>query len=275
MWANPHTLGPAEDVVIYVWPSLVFVGMFVCTRADPISFEHYVARFPVKKPKQTSSEDRVHRSRTKMCDVLRARILDEYPWLTAEDIANVMNDIPREPGQSRSNETKAVVQPLVPILDEDAAAEAVIELRAIRDKWHWAEAELYANFHVVNRGGGSTKAKTGSASDCVACQAREWAIPWCQWIGCNEMRSFKYTAHGENVCMVLAREWCRKQSHFYQHWVDHGCLEEFDFDSIPDYTLSEEFYDTLENVSANSKTFKRMQDLARWRPHIVEDGDED
>ena len=169
-----------------------------------------------------------------------------------------------------SGHTGSHENPLIPVLDEDAAASAVEELQALRDKWAWSEGELYEHFHVLPRGGKSTKAVCGSASDCVAMLARAWAIPWCKWCGANEMHSFKYSTHGEEASHLLAREWCRKQNWYYSIWHDMGEPDPFDFSSIPAYHLSDEFYDMLETIPASSKTFKRFEDLAAWRPSTDE-----
>ena len=157
--------------------------------------------------------------------------------------------------------------PAAPPLDEDEAEAAVAELRAHRDLWHWDEQDAYEHFYVDARGGRSTKRMKGEASDCVAVWVRGHASGWCVTWSCNRMRSFSYRAHGgEAVCHMLAREWCAKQNYYYPKWLEASSQPDFDFDAVEWFTLSDAFYDALEDIDPLSATFQRLAELAEWVP---------
>ena len=81
------------------------------------------------------------------------------------------------------------------------------------------------------------------------------------------MHSFAKSSHiSEEICHVLAREWCAKLNYYYQAWLDAGAQPDFDFETVEAYHLSEFFFDALEGVPADSPTFTRFLEVAEWTP---------
>ena len=76
--------------------------------------------------------------------------------------------------------------------------------------------------YVWDRGGENTKSVKGVASDCVACLARPWAIPWVKRFGGQQMHSFSFKLHDLEPSHLLAREWCMRYEHFYLQWIEFG-----------------------------------------------------
>ena len=199
-----------------------------------------------------------------------ATIQEEFPWLTAQDIgaafARVASAANHLDGSASSVEPREDVRPDAVVHEVDVD-DVVAELHAAREKWEWGEGVLHEHFYVYQRGGASTAAKKGIASDCVTCNARPHVFEWCRAVGCNRIRSFAFTQHGgEYICNVLAREWVRTSEYYYTCWTDADCPDVFDYSGVPEFNLSEEFVDVSIALDVESNTFTRAIEIKNWVP---------
>lgn len=259
-----------DDAAIYVFPHVVFAGRFVLARGDAIPFDEYILGLPRVKAPSKSKASKTGVATATPDNV--AKIREEYPWFTEDDITSALKAacVPSErrargsrSGGSSGDRREVAIVPL----GEDAAAEAVAELQAHRNMWQWEAQDEVHHFYVQARGGASTKARFGTATDCVAVFARAHVKSWCRMYSCDVMRSFALSKHiSEHICHVLAREWCAKQNHYYQAWLDAGQLGNFDFASVAKFRFPDSFYAALEEVPATSPTFARFQELSQWEP---------
>lgn len=258
-----------DEATILVIPHVVFAGCFVLSRSEAVPFGKYI--MGLYAPRVLAHPKRGKTAAAALTSDIAAKIRDEYPWFTDEDIASAFKKPAsqsdhRTPGASGSGCGRREVSVVVP-LAEDAVADAVAELRAHRDQWQWDEQEEVHHFYVQARGGASTKARCGKAADCVATFARSHVRPWCRSYGCNVIRSFAFSTHiSEHICHVLAREWCAKQNYYYQAWLDAGQLDNFDFSSVDAFPLSDAFFAAFGDVPATSATFSRFLEGSTWVP---------
>ena len=243
---SSHRVGErfGDDILIHVFPHLVHAGRFVCTRAEAVPLDEFIMSLP--KPTPSTSTTRNRDTVKVVTPDIRAKILEEYPWFTDEDIKLALHSSGGHGSAGGAGKQKAPDDekpaPPEPLNEEDGIL-AVKELREHREKWAWKDADAYAHFYVLDRGGKSTTAAKHVASDVVACYARSHCIKWCHAYGAGEMHSFAFKHHSsEDACHVLAREWCKKQNHYFQAWLAAFSPDRFDFSTILPYIHSDEFY---------------------------------
>jgi hypothetical protein len=277
VWASEDEVCSVEDCTLWVVPRLVFAGRFLISRSTPVEFEEYTRGMKQSKRKSEKTDDDKHVLRAGLSII--AKIQEEYPWLTADDLAAALaarassssTSKPAAGAPSKPADGSGAMPDGVEAVEaEDVAVDAeevLAELHAEREKWEWDEAGVHENFFVYQRGSVSTAAKKGVALDCVTCNARQHMFIWCKRVGCNRIRSFAFAEHGGQYnCNIFAREWCRKQEYFYNAWCDELCPIPYDFSMLPEFVLSEEFLDVSLSVPVESSTFKRVLELKNWLP---------
>ena len=201
-------------------------------------------------------------------------LIQEYPWFTDEDIRLALHEIScgrsdHKGGSGGIDQPAKGDAPHIPppALNEEDAAAAVAELIEFRDKWAWHKQDEFYHFYVFDRGGGSTKAAKGVASDCVACLARSWSYAWAKKHAGQGMHSFAFSTYDSVwACHVLAREWCMKQEHFYLEWLAAGRPSAMDYGACVPYAHSEDFYELVGSIDPMYATFVRLQEVFEWMP---------
>lgn len=266
-----------ENAIIHVVPHIVHAGNLLCTRARPVPFDEFVGSLPTR---EASTRGARRTDAAAIPPDFRARLLEEYPWFTDEDIRAALRpaapgrgggcggDRGRGGGGGDGGHPGGPPEPL----GDDAAVAALQELEEYREMWRWDEQVKYAHFYVFDRGGPSTKAKKDVSSDCVATLARSHVHAWCDKFKCQKMHSFMFSKHSESFCHALAREWCRKQSYYYEAWLRDGGADGGapDFPSgVAPFAHSDEYYDALEDVPCPSPTFARFIEVNEWLPRAA------
>jgi len=258
-WASWADVGAAETGTLWVIPRVMLAGQYIVGEAEPVTFEEYTAGMVVARQNR-----RREREEDEILDpTWEQMVLDEYPWLTPDDIREALKPPKAKPRKKEggttdesSDEPDERPRKEVLALPEDLAAEAVERLRQFRADWTWADADLYEHFYVYDRRG----------LDCVACYPRAHALHWCRWVGAGDMHSFAFSTHGDAWSHLLAREWCAKLNYNYQLWVDSVNEEDFNYADFPAFALSDDYWEALHDVPAVSLTFDRFKELADWLP---------
>ena len=225
----------------------------------------------------------------------------KHPWMRKHFFPNKAAPVQRRPGghgkgqghgghgkgapkgssSSAGGASSSVAPPAPPAPDpvEEAAGEPEEEaeadeetrlrrLRELREQWRWDE-DAPTDFYPHMNPGRARHHAQGLASDCVQAFSRG-GMPkmWARAYGWPLSPSWTYTEHnGEENCMRMAREFCRKSLFFYSMWFASDD-DDFDYsdDQINSYDPSHEFMEwALEQLDRPS-TRRRIDELLALKP---------
>lgn len=191
------------DGDLFVLPNLVFDGLSVTFEVFTVGLVPHSETTPSDR---TGGGGRL--SRESM-----ARLKAEYPWLTAEDFKEVVSQQDGD-GAAASSST-APPKHLSESDKQDLLGVGVLDALASKREQCYFEDEAASHFYVAVLGGRWTAKYKGTVADAVEFKARAHCFVVCRLWSMPVSKRFTFSAYGEIACHALAREWCRKCSHFY------------------------------------------------------------
>ena len=154
---------------------LIFVGETLQTRSDPVLLEDVILGLPAQRQQQAPREPCAP---APMPPELRAGLLEEFPWITA-DFAQEHGPAGGGGGDGGAGGGAAPGAPmrLGPKTDEERAAEVRARLLAVRAEWglDWTDSW----FDVRPLGGKWTAEFRKTEADAACMPARSGAKDWC------------------------------------------------------------------------------------------------
>jgi hypothetical protein len=222
-----------EDDDLFVYTEVRFVETTACTNVGPEPFERFVASHgsgpgPTTTPKPAGS--RVH-----VTSDVRARLLDEFPWLTEDDLP-VRAKPRRGPfgrgpdmvaGRDGSDSSASDIEAeAAEELVEDVVIEVADDLAAIRE--HYAGDPEWRWFHVRVLGGAWTLEHVGVVADTIGGYARTTDVKnWCHLHGWPRQMSFSIRKYGGEAANILGTEFCDRGHYFYELYLAAGSPDDF------------------------------------------------
>ena len=215
-----------------------------------------------------------------MSAAVAARLREEFPWLTDEDIKIAEAHGRRvgdgsasgsgEAAGAREERGAPVVRRLDPDAEvEEAHADCMRRLEEFRDAWADEHDVEDSHFYLFFPGGFWTETFLGKVSDCAMAKARGHTHRFCLLFSWPKVKSFTFGAHGEAAAVQLAKEWCRKGHFFFSVWMGSDCAEEFASDSDFEYEEDLDFLNFACGVDVDSPTFEAIMLLRHKRPRLV------
>ncbi len=166
-------LGPEGQV--FVLSHLMFVGETFQSRSGPVLYEDVILGLPAQRQQQAPQEPR---ARAPIPPELRAGLLEESPWLTADDFAQEHSPAGGGDGGAGGGEAPRAPMRMDPKTDEERAAEVRARILAVREEWELDWTDMW--FYVRLLGGGWTDEFKKTAADAAYMFAREGAKSWCR-----------------------------------------------------------------------------------------------
>lgn len=262
----------ADDSFLVLLSDLVQVPGGFRAPCEPIDFSRACAGLPRRQRREAPAGDRQRRRRQTFDEVWR-RLLDEYPWLTEEDLQRFM-----AVNAAAAREVAAPVEVPAPrqerLSEEDFAeaafADVARQLQELRDRWSAPEGEDETNFYVHIPGGLWTATFRGSVANTVKYMSRAHTRYWkerFQWPG---GKSFGIIAHTERGANLLARQWVRRSQHFFELSQEFPDLIEFDrVAHLPEE--GDDFKEWVDTIGLGTESWHRVQELRNQWPVFAGD----
>lgn len=136
---------------------------------------------------------RTHRTRPRRraARSIRAKLLDEYPWLTSVDLDGACEKLSDKGDDEEDSGNDASDREI----DEEAYQRARQEILLLRAEFAVHDEDKF--FYVRQRGGDANVAKVGRALDCAAMFARKGvAMAFCNKFDFPKQKSYHYSKHG-------------------------------------------------------------------------------
>ena len=174
-----------------------------------------------------------------------ARLLEDYPWLTLDDLDLEDPRLTPPPRRAAAPAAAAAAGPHV-LEDGDFEDEALLALRedleAVRERWAFEGDDVGTHVYTHQAGGRWTQRFRGVVTDAAHYKARAHTSEFCETFQWPKFKAFLYTTHGQDGANELAREWCRKAHFFYTIWAESEGGEEFHDPAVHEYIASDPFH---------------------------------
>ena len=189
---------------------------------EPKIFEDFTAHFPEKKAKVCKKEGDggAGPPRPKGQELVIAKVLEEFPWLSREVIVEALTEEPEappeEPAEMPPLPPPAVApQPIEGDMDvEEAVGDSMVQLAETRaahadDEVEGEEmAEVHFHFRIL--GGNWTAEHKNVHADAAGCFARAHARHWCGLFQAPKQTTFYFSVYSEAGAVHLAKAWRRR-----------------------------------------------------------------
>ena len=258
----------ADDAHVVCLPGLVLVPQGVIAPLQAVPFDVFARGLFHKEPQAPRAPTA---PRARMGDAVRLRLLEEFPWITEEDLGRMQRAAPAGPGggaaHARPDAAERRHERLADIeLVEGAFAEVRERLQEVRDRWAGDDEDAEINFYMWIPGGVWTEVFRGEVADCAQYKGRAHTAFWCTLFQWPKSKRFHFSAHGEESCVQLAREWVSRSHHFFNLWLESGgALRDYDLvDHAPQ--VSGEFAEWSVSLPDASDTFRRVHELMNQWP---------
>lgn len=256
------------DSELWIIPDLMWRGSALVAPTAPVPFEEFTAYHVTKKVKAPGSEDS-RPARQKNDDYVMAKILEEFPWLSAKTIQEVFDDTgemaPLHPPPPAA---------AVDSVDDEALEERLLtafdRLRDLRAE-HAAEdddEETMDHFYYRIMGGKWTEKHKSKVADACGTFARSHAQVWSRLFKWPTQKSFAFSKYGERDSINLAKEWSRRGNFFCQLWYDEDAPADFAYtdEQLQTYQESEGFLDWATSIDVNSDTMDAIIEMRKCLP---------
>ncbi len=268
-----------EDGQLFIMHGLRFEGDTVFTNHLPVPFEEFVrSQPPFWRNRGTQGESRPKPVATRDD---RARLLQEFPWLTEQDLDHACGFKRLASGKNRKAQQGDQEAPQGGSEAEDSGAEQVPreideaevleELAGIRAEYE-EEGDDDAGFQLEILGGRWTARHVGISADRVAVLARgEAARIWCADYQWPKMTSFSFNRYTQAGAVELAREVLRRANYFFRQWLYAEETEYKYTDAvIAGYSEELEWVTWMAAQETNSVTLERAMVVRRMVPRSSE-----
>ena len=200
-------------------PAVFVSEQFLCSHADALSWEDFVASLP-SLPKENKHEGE------RVAEPATASIPD------LEFLEDYLNPGPSAAAASSSSSRS---RPEAVPLDDELADEVLAEIRRKRDEWVAEAADTLIHFKTSLRGGLWTRTHIGVPIDSVrGYAATAEAIDWVQSCGLPKTTTLSYNRYGEQWAQQLCMYWARTLEHFFDAFSLCARLAGEDWDAVVD-----------------------------------------
>jgi len=262
---------------VWVWGDFQFTEESMVVRiigGDPIPF---AAFYPHEgAAERAEAGDRARRP--PLPPGLEAALLEEFPWLTPEDLGKVRPGrghggrrgpgLGGEDGDPPDVEEEVEDEHVPPPPDDHAVDVRALaqHLMHLREVWaHDEEQHLF--FYVHNRGGEWLMLHKKEGSDSATCYAREPAKAFCRAYRWPQQRGFGYKKHGGVAnANRLAREVARLGHWYCCTWHANECLEDFEFAEDHQAPDDFDFVDWATTLAIDSAVFEAVIAVRAMKP---------
>ena len=251
------------NCTIYLYEDVKFTGTRFDTKQKPVLIEDFIMRYPAPRRPLPSTGGRSRPSISK--DWFRL-LQEEFPWLTEDDFPD------EAPGGPAARDGAARENPARPMrmserdLDENMAIDIRRRLLERRAAWERDFSDMF--FFVRIQGGGWTQRFKGSVVDCATMFARSASKDFCDIYALPKQKGFMYSRYTEEGANMLAWEWARRCSFFFELWRDSGADYAYQFsdEELDSYTSDEEFLDWALTLADDTWCFEAVRDLLHALP---------
>ena len=176
----------ADDAHVVCLQDLVLVPHGVIAAVEAVPFDVFSRGLLRRAAPSAAAEPRAPRGRAQE---VRLRLLEEFPWLSEEDVSRLQATAPARPGGGAADAAPGAADRRHRRLsDMDLADEAFVEIRdrlqEVRDRWTVDDEESEVNFYMWIPGGAWTEVFRGEVADCAQYRGRAHTAFWCtrfQW----------------------------------------------------------------------------------------------
>ena len=249
---------------LWVLEELVFCGgSSVMAPCSPVRFRSFT-RHLVQSHAQPATRKQGPRRPAVLS--LREQLLDEFPWLSAQDL-DVDYERPAEEEDGNEGEQEGEEEVVIDEEEHDRIRQEILEVRA---EYRLEDEDKF--FYVRQRGGDANVPKVGRALDCAAMFARTGvATHFCVRYGFPKQKSYHYSKYGgEAPANHLIKEFARKGHYFCCLWVSHDCDDAYVFvqEDIDSFEQGSDFVDCMLLLPVLSDTFAAGMVIVDWRPRV-------
>ena len=250
---------------VFVLSHLMFVGETLQSRSDPVLLEDVILGLPAQRQQQAPREPR---ARPPIPPEHRAQLLEEFPWLTADDFAQEHGPAGGGGGDGGAGGGEAPGAPmrLDPKTDEERAAEVRARLLAVRAEWEldWTDSWFY----VKLLGGKWTAEFKRTEADAACMLARQGAKYWCTRYKFVKQKSLYFSRYGIESCNMVTREWAHRGEYYFLLWYEDGEADDFVYSAelLESYVPTMEWVEWATRQEIDSDVWSCISEVESARP---------
>lgn len=262
-----------EDSLLVVLPNVIWSDEGIRTPHAPVPFEQFVASC-ARRPRPPAVPKARTRHTKDLDDLVKNKLLDEYPWMKGKDIEKAMHveeKVAKEPAEDVEvdGDDHELCEEEVLQKVEDAFAHVAAEVADLRDRYEVDPAED-TEFYVKFLSGKWTLDNIGVAADRSGSFARTHVFNWCEKFHWPKMKTFSFNLYGRDNAVQLSKGWARRSSFLCHLWIEAGTPQEFEYtlDSMRGFHEPLEWLDWSLELDVMSDAFGRVKDLQDAVPRM-------
>ena len=252
-----------ENARIYLYEGVKFEGTSFQTRRSAVLLEDFLLQYPAPPPQRNRAHNpsgpRVSRDWFRL-------LQDEFPWLTAEDFPADMARRPSGGAGAPRSSASASGMTLGVDPDEEMAIDVRRRLLERRRLWERDFTDMW--FFVRVQGGRWTQKFKGAVADSAVMFARGMVLEWCRVYSMPKQKGFMFSRYTEENANMLAWEWARRCSYFFELWRGRGedLMYRFTAEELDSYVSEEEFLDWGLGLAPDTYSYAAVGELLATVP---------
>jgi hypothetical protein len=177
---------------IVVFPGLVYheCGVVAAVPATPLEYFSIGMRLSADNAPREPKEPKVRK--LTLTPTVIARLLEEYPWLTENDV-NIAYAQASTGGGGGGGAPPDHKHLTAEDLEDELVADLQAALELKRAEWEWEDDDVAINFYTWVNGGVWTKKFVGKVVDSVSGKARSHTYKYCEMFQWQKSKTYSFS----------------------------------------------------------------------------------